>query len=142
MTPEQARQLLEGTSPAPWCHEAQSEWWDEEEDSIIVKQGANPEVNPYRSVAKVDLCNDLQIPDRTMIANANLIAAAPDMAAMIANMRTEYAVQLADGRLVGVGWGTRETAECDRDAWRRDGYNARIVCRYVTGPQPLEGEHP
>lgn len=57
-----------------------------------------------------------------------------DALATIANMTPEYSVQLADGRLVGAGWGTREEAECDRDAWQRDGYNARIACRYVTAP--------
>lgn len=59
---------------------------------------------------------------------------ARDALATIANMTPEYSVQLADGRLVGAGWGTREAAECDRDAWQRDGYNARIACRYVTVP--------
>ena len=61
----------------------------------------------------------------------------------IATMRTEYAVQIPNGELVGVSWssyGSYETAREHRDAWRRDGYDANIVRRFVTAPQPLEGE--
>ena len=58
----------------------------------------------------------------------------------IATMRTEYAPQLPDGQFVGVGWSSYESAREHRDAWRRDGYDANIVRRFVTAPQPLEGE--
>lgn len=100
----------------------------------------------------MDLCNDLQIPDRTMIANANLIAAAPEMAAMIAGMTTEYAIQGSYGdpkewfRLTE--WqedmppqGTLR-ALVDEDTGERWQIDTRIIVRYVTAPQPLEGEHP
>ena len=131
MTPEEARKLLEGTTPGPW--EAKTDqvtggltefWVTDRYDCQVAEQEA--------------LGRSLDVTD----SDFNLIAAAPGMANMIAGMTTEYSVQLADGELVGAGWGTHETAWCDCDAWQRDGYNARIVCRYVTAPQPLEGEHP
>lgn len=115
MTPEEARQLLDGATPAPWEHSNPDGITEISASGKAIAADANPE-------------------------DAPLITAAPDMAAMIANMTAEYAVQLADGRLVGAGWGTRETAECDRDAWQKDGYNARIVCRFVTDRQPLGEE--
>lgn len=129
MTPEQASQLLEGTTPGPW--EAESLTYDEPAypEPIVELQVTAHSSNQV--AARSDFDSDAYEPS----LNFDLIAAAPDMAAMIANMNPEYSVQLADGRLVGAGWGTRETAECDRDAWQRDGYNARIVCRYVTEPE-------
>ncbi|WP_288891205.1 hypothetical protein [uncultured Corynebacterium sp.] len=130
MTPEQARQLLDGTTPAPW----EVESWNKQEVGC-------PEVTDFWTTSH----NDKQVAAQETIerhfdeteSDFNLIAAAPDMAKTIAGMTTEYSVQLADGELVGAGWGTHETAWCDCDAWQRDGYNARIVCRYVTAPQPL-----
>ncbi|WP_288891197.1 hypothetical protein [uncultured Corynebacterium sp.] len=121
MTPEEARKLLDGTTPGPW--------------------------EPHQKHHKVLVNNRQQFAVCAMpgdepedYANFNLIAAAPDMAATIAGMRPEYGVQIPPGRLVGVGWGTYETALEHRDAWRRDGYNANIAVRYVTGPQPLGEE--
>lgn len=133
MTPEEACQLLEGITPAPW-----------EFESVTSQKVGCPEVTEFWATGRYDV----QIAEQDATEehrestekDFTLIAAAPGMAAMIANMTTEYAVQLVDGRLVGVGWGTRETAECDREVWQRDGYYARIVCRYVSAPQPLEGE--
>lgn len=110
MTPEEAQKLLDGTSPGPWEH-------------------SNPDGITEISASGNAIATDANPKD------APLIVAAPDMAAMIANMTTEYSVQLADGELVGAGWGTHETAWCDCDAWQRDGYDARIVCRYVTEPE-------
>lgn len=132
MTPEEARQLLEGTSPAPWEVEAQT-----------YQEAGCPEVTEFWITDHYDYqVAEQEVTERHREKTENdfnLIAAAPDMAAMIAGMTTEYSVQLADGELVGAGWGTHETAWCDCDAWQRDGYNARIVCRYVTAPQPLPG---
>lgn len=53
----------------------------------------------------------------------------------IAGMREEWGVSLPDGQLVGAGWGTYDTALEDMSAWRRDGYDARVVRRYVTTPE-------
>ena len=125
MTPEQARQLLEGTTPGPWEHEGRQPYIDSE--NFVIRQVGKPGVR-IRGAAYGDT------------ANIDLIAAAPGMAEMIAGMTAEYAVQLPDGRLVGAGWGTYEVAEFDRNEWRRDGYSANIAVRYVTAPQPLGAE--
>lgn len=125
MKPEQARKLLDGTTPAPWEHEGRQPYIDSE--NFVIRQVGKPGVR-IRGAAYGDT------------ANIDLITAAPDMAAMIANMTTEYAPQLPDGQLVGVGWSSYESAREHRDAWRRDGYDVNIVCRYVTGPQPLGEE--
>lgn len=123
MTPEEARQLLEGTTPGPW---------DADDDGPLVGGIWSPDRIIFGSYFDWE---DMPQWEQGEPEDRRLMAAAPDMASMIANMNPEYSVQLADGRLVGAGWGTRETAECDRDAWQRDGYNARIVCRYVTEPE-------
>lgn len=111
MTPDQARALLDGTTPGPW------EWrWDTGLTSLFGAKG--------ESVA-----TDLEVQD------SDLASAAPTLAAMIAGMRPEYAVRLPDGQIVGAGWGTYDTALEDQNAWRRDGYDTRIVRRYVTEPE-------
>lgn len=133
MTPEEARQLLEDTSPDPWRVEAQT-----------YQEAGCPEVTDFWITDRYDF----QVAEQNVTerhhekteSDFNLIAAAPDMAAMIAGMTPEYAVQIPNGELVGVVWSSYETAREDRDAWRRDGYDANIVVRYVTGPQPLGKE--
>lgn len=135
MTPEEARKLLDGITPAPWKAEILSY-----EQPPYLGEFVEFWVTAHNNK---ELVNVYDIPEwhaNEIGRNFTLMAAAPDMAAMIANMTTEYSVQLADGELVGAGWGTHETAWCDCDAWQRDGYDARIVCRYVTAPQPL-GAH-
>ena len=130
MTPEEARKLLEGITAAPW----EVESWNKQEVGC-------PEVTDFWITSH----NDKQVAAQETIerhfdeteSDFNLMAAAPDMAAMIANMTTEYAPQLPDGQLVGVGWSSYESAREHRDAWRRDGYDANIVRRFVTAPQLL-----
>lgn len=135
MTPEQARQLLENTSPAPWvidtqtdCTKATEFWITDRYDKQIAEQET--------------LARNF---DETE-SDFTLMAAAPDMAAMIANMTTEYAVQV---RRSGEWQWSREEDDfrwqslsvqmvrADRDHPREE---TRIVCRYATTPQPLEGE--
>lgn len=133
MKPEEASQLLDGITPPPW-----------EFDSSTYQEVDCPEVTEFWATGRYDV----QIAEQDATEehrestekDFTLIASAPGMAAMIANMTAEYAVQLADGKLVGTGWGTYETAEFDRNEWRRDGYNANIAVRYVTAPQPLGEE--
>lgn len=116
MTPEQARQLLEGTTPAPWEH-------------------SNPDGITEISASGEAIATDANPKD------APLIAAAPDMAKMIAGMRTEYAVQV---RRSG-GWEysrdegdfrwqdlSVQMVRADRDHPREE---TRIVRRYVTEPE-------
>ena len=113
MTPEEARDLLDGTTPGPW-------FFDDDMDGRVYTIGP---------IVPIDVGLSCSTDDAALAAHA------PDMAAMIAGMREEYAVSLPDGQLVGAGWGTHDTALEDMNAWRRDGYDARIVRRYVTEPE-------
>ena len=129
MTPEQARQLLDGTTPAPWKVDKQSygevvvDFWVTDRDDNKVAEKT---------------CLDIEVYE--VGRNFNLVAAAPDMANMIANMRTEYSVRLPDGQLNDIGWGDYDAALEDKNTWRRYGFDAYIVVRYVTAPQPLGEE--
>ena len=132
MTPEFAKKLLDGRTPAPW-------WWHETD---------YPEVAVYHekfgTIAKsVD------------IEEADLVCAAPELAEMVANMRTEYAIQKPYPH---EGWGfvtfdaeTEErctTPHAHWADWYEDIYDAeciakeidgaRVVARYVTEPVEVE----
>ena len=109
MTPEEARRMLELAAGADFVIHLDSD----EAGPLLVEAGGAP----------------LTVPELTLAAHA------PDMATMIAGMREEWGVSLPDGRPVGAGWGTYDTALEDMNAWRRDGYDARIVRRYVTEPE-------
>ncbi|MDY7341377.1 hypothetical protein TH728_02910 [Corynebacterium amycolatum] len=129
MTPEEARQLLDGTTTAPWKVDKQSygevvvDFWVTDRDDNKVAEKT---------------CLDIEVYE--VGRNFNLVAAAPDMANMIANMRTEYSVRLPDGQLNDIGWGDYDAALEDKNTWRRYGFDAYIVVRYVTAPQPLGEE--
>lgn len=139
MTPEQARKLLEGITPAPW----EVESWNKQEVGC-------PEVTDFWITSH----NDKQVAAQETIerhfdeteSDFNLIAAAPDMASMIANMISEYAVQVR--RSGEWQWSrdeddfrwqplTVQMVRADRDHPREE---TRIVRRYVTAPQPLGEE--
>ena len=135
MTPEQARKLLDGITPAPWKAEILSY-----EQPPYLGEFVEFWVTAHNNK---ELVNVYDIPEwhaNEIGRNFTLMAAAPDMAATIAGMTTEYAVQIPNGELVGVGWSSYETAREHRDAWRRDGYDANIVRRFVTAPQLLGEE--
>ena len=70
-----------------------------------------------------------------LVDGEKITADAENMTRMIAGMRPEYAVRLPDGRPVGAGCGTYATALEDMSAWRRGGYDARVVRRYTTEPE-------
>lgn len=144
MTPEQARQLLEGTTPGPWEHEGRQPYIDSE--NFVIRQVGKPGVR-IRGAAYGDT------------ANIDLIATAPGMAAMIANMTTEYAVERncsviegePDWEKIGFGmypgiiantfWTTeKKLAEKLYKEAKTGHLPVRIVRRYATEPQPLEGE--
>lgn len=120
MTPDQARDLLDGTTPGPW------EWrWDTGTLSVF-------------DVEEEPVAIDLDVRD------SDLIAAAPALAAMIAGMRPQYRAEyrLADGT-----WAMVDAEKCD--GWTtvhgfarghaaklaRTGAAVRIVRRYVTEPE-------
>ncbi len=137
MTPEQARQLLDGTTPGPWEVEVRSYEEDCYADDAIyfwITDHNGNEVAEWRT---------LEPYAREIGGNCTLMAAAPDMAAMIAGMRAEYAVQV----LRSDGWQySRDTDDfrwhdlsvqivrADRD---HPDEETRLVRRYVTAPQPL-----
>ena len=110
MTPDQARRLLDGTTPGPW------KWrWDAGLLSIFGAEG--------ESVA-----TDLDVRD------SDLIAAAPVLAAMIAGMREEWRAefQAVDDRK---WYPLTEWAEGEPDRRPWNVTPTRIVRRYVTTPE-------
>ena len=75
MTPDKARDLLDGTTPA-------EDWW------YSVKGGWVRHLEPVG----IDAAGELDVSED----DAALIVAAPALAAMIAGMRTEYAIAYLD----------------------------------------------
>ena len=132
MTPDEARDLVasfEGRRlAADYETYGLADGYQHIEHYVILEiDGEHPEIG------EPDVWTDtLGVPDK---ATADMIAAAPTLAAMRAGMREEWGVSLPDGQLVGAGWGTHDTALEDQNAWRRDGYDTRIVRRYVTEPE-------
>lgn len=116
MTPEQARKLLEGTTPAPWEHSNPDGITEISASGNAIATDANPE-------------------------DAPLIVAAPDMAAMIAGMTTEYAVIHQPSP--GSEWHQVTHWSKSKNPLNK-GYeladDERIVKRYVTAAQPLGEE--
>lgn len=105
MTPEEARRLLDGTTPGPW------------------------ELSSSRSVVGIDIV----MYDGTEMERQNvaLASAAPALAAMIAGMTTEYRHEvqsIADGTWHPLTEWTE--GEPDRRPWNVT--PTRIVRRYVT----------
>ena len=115
MTPEEAQKLLDGTSPGPWEH-------------------SNPDGITEISASGNAIATDANPKD------APLIVAAPGMAAMIANMRTEYAVEYQpnpDPEWYRVSDWSEEYPLVEGEELNP---RERIVKRYVTAPQPLGDE--
>ena len=117
MTPDQARDLLDGAAPGEWQ-------WDE-----------------TGNVAAVDGDGWEHVADYVYEEDGALIVAAPGMAAMIAGMHEEWGVEME----TNTGWcrwinpdggdtwfATREQAV---NAARLEPNPVRIVRRYVTEPE-------
>ena len=143
MTPEQASQLLDGTTPGPWGFDTQT--YEEPCYPELVVDFQVTTHNGNQVAVQTDFDSDAYESGR----NFNLIAAAPDMAAMIAGMTTEYAVQgkapNSDEWITLSQWseelpsselelGITLTYEDTGETYQVD---TRIVMRYVTAPQPL-----
>ena len=114
MTPDEARDLLDGTTPA-------EDWWHS------VKGGWVRHLEPVG----IDAAGELDVSEE----DAALIVAAPALAAMIAGMREEWGIVTTYlGRHEVEEWGfdTREHAESDA---RMELNPTRIVRRYVTEPE-------
>lgn len=85
ITPEQARELLDGATPGPW-RALHDQWEDEDgtpcEDFYVLG-------GPDGILHTEDFDPDTHNP----VANTTLAAAAPDLAQTIAALRWEYAVE-------------------------------------------------
>lgn len=125
MTPDEARALLDGTTPGPWI----------------------PSRSGYIGSAAGVMIHDGHVLGDTD-ADTCLIAAAPTLAALRAGMHTEYRAeyQAAGGRWFPTprrcscasGWGAKHQAEHSAADWKADGYATRIVRRYVTTEEEIE----
>lgn len=124
MTPDEARRLLDGTTPGPWVRRRDA---DGNPTPVVVSAGptdrhhimtADPAASPERQQA-----------------DTALIAAAPTLAAMRAGMHTEYAVEhqiVPGGQWYQVtGW-SHEPPLNDGHTLAPD---ERIIRRYVTEPE-------
>ena len=126
MTPEKARELLDGRTPSPW-------WWCETD---------YPEVTVYHEKYGI-------IAKSVDIEEADLICTAPDLAELVAGMHYEYAVQndrygewlydttqhaTTKDPTIAMWWDDLEDA---RDEARTcyNGCNTRIVSRLVGEPE-------
>lgn len=128
MTPDEARWLLDGTTPGPWLSDLDR---NIDEPSGIYAVVAQDGGFSARLVAD-------EISEE---ADTALITAAPTLAAMIAGMRPEYAVQV---RRSGRWQYSRDEDDfrwqdlavqmvrADRD---HPGEETRLVRRYVTEPE-------
>ena len=120
MTPDEARALLDGTTPGPWV----------------------PSRSGYIGSAAGVMIHDGHVLGDTD-ADTCLIAAAPTLAAMAAGMREEWgAERQVRGRWVRIVFALntlwtddRAIAESAVDDCRDLGLPARIVRRYVTEPE-------
>lgn len=116
MTPQEARELLDKATPGPWDCVGQ-----DDEYPRVARDG-------YQ-----DITND------ATNFNAPLIAAAPALAELVANLHYEYAVELKHGD----GWITSRhhapTIETAKEiAARYTRTETRIVRRLATDPEVVE----
>lgn len=121
MTPEEARDLLDGAAPGEWQ-------WD-----------------VTGNVAAVDGDGWEDVADYVSESNAPLIAAAPTLAALFAGMRTEYRVdRMISGHWTALPLGLNTPWTDDKDRVdglaalsRAAGRTTRIVRRYVTTEEEI-----
>lgn len=119
VTPDEARDLLDGTTPA-------EDWW------YSFKGGRVRHLEPVG----IDAAGELDVSEE----DAALIVAAPTLAAMIAGMREEWGVSYRrdhenKGRTAW-GWDTREDAERSMGLMTRV-YVYGPVRRYVTTEEEI-----
>ena len=137
MTPEEARALLDGTTPGPWEVDHDHAWepsvWSP--DCIVF--------GPYYDR------EDMEQWEAGNAADLRLAAAAPVLAALAAGMHEEWGVhvtgypkniadwaELCDSPEDHITWLPDEEAAEDFAVEREDdGFDTRIVRRYVTEPE-------
>ena len=126
MTPDEARRLLDGTTPGPW------EWREGKDQN-----------GEFVALCGPDGADALRTWDGDLYAsgvhgtNADkaLVAAAPVLAAMVAGMRTEYAIE--HQHTPGGQW--HQVTGWSHEPPLNDGHtlapDERIIRRYVTTPE-------
>ena len=148
MTPDQARALLDGTTPGPWEVETvpemryyDGETWETPGKIVVYADEATLFVAADEFVGDEGDEHDNE-------KNVRLAVAAPALASMVAGMRPEYAVQV----LRSGGW--QYSREEDDFRWQglavqmvradRDhpGEETRLVRRYVTEPEAEADREP
>lgn len=128
ISPERAKELRKGAQPGPWSYNRPIVETDGGRGQLTA---ADPE---YGVIDEGD---------------GPLIAAAPDLAEIVAGMTYEYTVYVyRDGRLIMqcgfeddevAGWtDDRDLAVYVRDILVADGCRARLVRRLVTAPEVVE----
>ena len=137
MTPEEARRLLDGTTPGPWEVETvpemryyDGETWETPGKIVVYADEAT------LFVAADELVGD-EGDEHDNEKNVRLAAAAPTLAAMIAGMREEWGVSCG-GEKPGAWWASREEADqCAKRMGICIHYPLPIVVvrRYVTTPE-------
>ena len=137
MTPDQARALLDGTTPGPW------EWREGKDQN-----------GEFVALCGPDGADALRTWDGDLYAsgvhgtNADkaLAAAAPTLAAMLAGMREEWSRQAlisGDPEWHPIRW-CRSRDEAERTYWTRSlpsgaTVEYRIVPRYILEPETTDG---
>lgn len=137
MTPEQARELLDGAQPGPWKAVDEDDNGKKRPDTSRLMRSASGE---YLGIMHGQ--------------DAHLAAAAPDLAETIAEMHWEYAVQAMDedGKWLGIDKNGLATHAHGFVVWhisQRDARESlldlveqeaptRIVRRMVTDPEVVE----
>ena len=141
MTPDQARRLLDGTTPGPW------EWCEgkDQNGEFVALRGPDGVTDALRTWDGDLYASGVHGTN----ADKALAAAAPTLAAMIAGMREEWGVhvtgyptniadwaEICDSPADSIEWHADEEAAQDFATEREDdGFNTRIVRRYVTEPE-------
>ena len=127
MTPEEARDLLKGTTPGPWGYYS--------------PRGKDGHYDPVFGDVPGDEIALVKRP-----ADWHLIAAAPALAAMIAGMRVEWSRQAlisGDPEWHPIRW-CRSREEAERTYWTRSlpsgaTVEYRLVPRYIIEPETTNG---
>ncbi|WP_312800938.1 hypothetical protein [Corynebacterium variabile] len=125
ITPDQARELLDGATPGPWMLNPHG--------CILVDDGTDDPPGPHGFIGTM-YRND---PDDT--ANGELMAAAPDLAQTIAGMEWEYGLRQprpephAEGELY-TSWGYRLFAAKAAFAGLTDRGVECYIVRRLVGP--------
>ena len=131
IAPDQAAELLAGTTPGPWVKRRDR---DGGQLPVVV---STPRGDRHHIMTAEPACSE----ERAQ-ADTGLIAAAPALAQTIAGMKTEYAVQTKEGGLTQLYYGrdlvwTDIKLTAEQVAHEIGG---TVVRRYVTAPEVIDGE--